>query len=90
MKNITLIDFFAEWCIPCDIQDKILEKLKEKYEGKIEFRKIDTDKESEIANKYNISSIPTLILEKDEKVVVRHVGVTSMKILEEDIERVLK
>lgn len=90
MNKIVLIDFFAVWCSPCRMQDPILEDLKKKYEDKVEFKKIDVDKNGEIADKYNIRAVPTLVLEKDEKILKRYVGVTMFKILEEDIIEALK
>lgn len=90
MSKIVLIDFFAVWCSPCRMQDPILEDLKKKYEDKVEFRKIDVDKNDKIANKYDIRSIPTLIIEKDEKIFKKYIGVTAFKILEEDIIEALK
>lgn len=80
MSNVVLMDFFAEWCIPC-VQDTIIEKLKEKYGNNVEFKKIDIDKDEELAKKYKVSSIPMLIIEKDDKVLTTHVGVTSLDIL---------
>lgn len=88
--NVTLIDFMAKWCSPCRMQDPIIEKLKEKFDGKIEFKKIDIDENSELADKYKIRAVPTLIIEKDGNVLQRYIGVTSLKILEGDIETALK
>lgn len=88
--NIMLIDFMAEWCGPCKMQDPIIEKLKEKFDGKIEFKKVDIDENSELADKYKIRAVPTLIIEKDGNVLQRYIGVTSLKTLERDIEDALK
>lgn len=90
MSKIVLIDFFADWCTPCKMQDPILEELKKIYGDKIEFQKIDVDKNSKLADKYSIRSIPTLIIEKDEKIFKKYIGVTGQKILEEDIRESLK
>lgn len=81
-KKIVLMDFAAEWCGPCRIQDPILEDLKKKFGDKVEFKKIDVDKDGESADKYLIRAVPTLIIEKDGKIFKKYVGVTSLKELE--------
>jgi thioredoxin 1 len=90
MSKVIFMDFFAEWCIPCDIQDPIIEKLKEKYGNNVEFKKIDIDKDGEFAEKYNVSSIPMLIIEKDDNIFTTHVGITSLEILVSDINKALE
>ena len=90
MSNVIFMDFFAEWCIPCDIQDQIVEKLKEKYGNNVEFKKIDIDKDGEFAEKYKVSSIPMLIIENDGVVLTTHVGITSLEILISDINKALE
>lgn len=89
-KKIVLMDFAAEWCGPCRMQDPILEDLKKKFEDKVEFKKIDVDKNNELANKYLIRAVPTLIIEKDGKIFKKYVGVTSLKELEKTIGEALQ
>ena len=89
-KKIVLIDFAAEWCGPCRIQDPILEDLKKKFGDKVEFKKIDVDKDEELASKYLIRAVPTLIIEKDGKIFKQYVGVTSLKELEKSIGEALQ
>lgn len=89
-KNIVIIDFMAIWCEPCRIQDPILEDLKKKFEDKVEFRKIDVDKNSELSNKYLIRAVPTLVIEKDGKIFKKYVGVASLKELEKTINDALQ
>lgn len=84
-KRVVLMDFAAEWCGPCRIQDPILEDLRKKFEDKVEFRKIDVDKNGELADKYLIRAVPTLIIEKDGEIFKKYVGVTSLKELEKTI-----
>lgn len=85
MSRIIVMDFFAEWCGPCKMQDPIIEKLKEIFRDKIEFKKVDIDKDDVLKNKYKIQAVPTLIIEKDGIIFKRYVGVTSLKELEKDI-----
>lgn len=90
IDKIILMDFFAEWCQPCKIQDPIIEELKEKFGDKIEFKKIDVDKDRKFTDKYNIRAIPTLIIEKDGKIFEKYVGVTNLYVLEKKINEALK
>lgn len=89
-KKIVLMDFAAEWCGPCRIQDPILEDLKKKFGDKVEFKKIDVDKNGELADKYTIRAVPTLVIEKDGKIFKKYVGVTSLKELEKTIGEALQ
>ena len=63
--GVTLVDFFADWCGPCKMLSPVLQKLSERYEGKVNFIKVNVDDEMELAVKYNITSIPNMILFKD-------------------------
>lgn len=89
-NKIVLMDFSATWCIPCKMQDPILEELKKKLGHIVEFMNIDVDKNHKLANKYNIHAVPTLIIEKDGNTIARYVGITSSKTLEEKINEILK
>lgn len=82
MSKPVLLDFFADWCGPCKRQGPILEDLKQKLGDKVEIRKIDVDQNMELANKYGIRVVPTLIIEKDGKVIRTLEGVTSADSLE--------
>jgi len=83
--TVRLKDFYADWCGPCKTQDPILEELEADYED-VEFEKVDVDQEQDIANQYQVRSLPTLVIENDDGVVDRFVGVTQR----EDIEEVLQ
>jgi len=83
--TVTLKDFYADWCGPCKTQDPILEELKEQWTD-IEFEKIDVDEKQEIANEYQVRSLPTLIVENDDGVIERFVGVTQAEDIEEAFE----
>ncbi|NHX36700.1 MULTISPECIES: thioredoxin domain-containing protein [Halolamina] len=84
--TVRLKDFYADWCGPCKTQDPILEELEEEYTD-VEFEKIDVDSDQETANEYSVRSLPTLVIENDDGVVERFVGVTQRDDLEDAINR---
>lgn len=88
--GIVFYDFTATWCGPCRIQTPEIEKIREKFGDKIEIKEIDVDENGELVSKYGITLIPTLILEKDGKIVKRFHGVTSASVLEKEIESLLR
>lgn len=90
MSKVILMDFFAEWCGPCKMQDPINEEIKKKFGDRIEIKKVDVDTDQELAIKYTIHAVPTLILEKDGVLFKRYTGVTRASVLEEDINAALK
>ena len=77
-----LVDFFATWCGPCKMIAPVIEELAEKYEGKVKIRKVNVDEENELAMKYEISSIPTLVLFKEGRVVNTKIGLCSKSEIE--------
>ncbi len=81
-KIPVLIDFYADWCPPCQILSPIIEELAKKYQGKIKIGKFNVDEGEEIVTKYQILSVPTLIIFKDGKEEKRIVGLISKKELE--------
>jgi thioredoxin 1 len=75
--SLLVVDFFAEWCGPCKMLSPILESLAPEFEGKLEIVKIDIDSEPELAQKYGVSSIPTIVALKEGSEVDRMVGFQS-------------
>lgn len=81
----TLVDFFATWCGPCKMQSPILEDVKNKIGDKANIIKIDVDKNPELSAKYNVRSIPTLIVFKNGEAVWRGYGLHQADQLEAKI-----
>lgn len=78
---LTFIDFFAEWCGPCKIMAPVFEELEREYEGKVEFKKVDVEAESDEAAKFGVMSIPTFVLLKDGKEISRKMGAMPKDVL---------
>jgi len=69
-----LVDFWAEWCMPCKMIAPAVDQLATTYAGKLKVGKVNVDQESDLAGRHNIVSIPTLLVFKDGKVVRQKVG----------------
>ena len=83
--TVTLKDFYADWCGPCKTQDPILEDIEEDRGDSFEIEKVNVDEEQDVANEYQVRSLPTLIIENEDGIVERFVGVTQR----DDIESAL-
>jgi thioredoxin 1 len=88
-QGVALVDFWAPWCGPCQIQGPILEQVAAKVGGKATIGKVNVDEAGQAAAAYGIRSIPTLIVFKDGKPVHQFVGVQSEKQLLAAIELAL-
>jgi thioredoxin 1 len=78
-----IVDFWAEWCVPCKMIQPILEEVSNDYAGKLKVAKVNVDEEGELAGQYNVISIPTLLLFKDGTVVNQQVGAGSRQNIEQ-------
>ena len=81
-----LVDFWAEWCAPCHMLASIFEKLAELHGNDVNFAKVNVDELPELADKYSVHAIPTLLLLREGSVVERLVGLRS----QQEIVRVLE
>ena len=85
-SGVTLVDFWAPWCGPCRMQGPIVEKVAESFSGRAAVGKLEVDGNPQIATKFSVMSIPTLIILKDGKEVKRFVGVQDEDTLTKAIE----
>lgn len=85
--GITLIDFWAEWCGPCQMMLPRLEELASKVEGKAKIMKHNVDNEPQVPTQFRIMSIPTIIIFKDGQPVEKFVGVQDVATLEAAIAK---
>jgi thioredoxin 1 len=88
-KGIVLVDFYADWCGPCKMIEPVVVELAQEMAGKVTVAKIDTDKAVNAATKYEVTSIPTLILFKNGEVVERVVGVKDLDYLRKLVQSVI-
>lgn len=89
-QGLVMIDFWAAWCGPCRIVAPTVEELAKEYTGKIKVMKLNTDDNPDIASKYNIMGIPTLMFFKDGRKLDQIVGAVPKQQLKEKIESLLK
>jgi thioredoxin 1 len=74
-----LVDFWAEWCMPCKMLGPTIDELADEYAGKVKVGKVDTDNSRGVSSRYGITAIPTIMLFRDGEVVKKFVGLTSKK-----------
>ncbi len=78
-----VIDFFADWCMPCKMFAPVFEEVAKEFEGKVKFVKVNIDESPELAQKYFVMSIPTLKLIKGDELLGNFVGAMSQEELED-------
>jgi len=86
-KGIVLIDFFAEWCMPCLTMSPIIDELSEKFKGKIKFGKVNVEENQEAAQKFGVMSIPNFVLLKNGEVVEQMIGAIPSDELEDTLKK---
>ncbi len=92
LKNndkLVVIDFFATWCMPCQMLTPILSEISEKYSEKAEFYKVNVDENQDAAIRYGVESVPTLIFFRDGKEIERQVGLLNEVELSNMIEELI-
>lgn len=89
-KGVALIDFWAEWCMPCKMIAPAVEAIAKDYSGKVKVAKVEVDGAGEIASRFNVMNIPTLIIFKDGKEAGRVVGVASKDEIAKKLDALLK
>ena len=85
-----LVDFWAEWCMPCKMIAPVVEELAADYKGKVKIAKVNIDDNTELATDLQILSIPVLILFKNGTELTRIVGANPKEFIKKEIERALQ
>lgn len=88
--GVSLVDFWASWCGPCMMLAPVIDELAGEYSGRVNVYKVNVDEESELAAKFGIMSIPTLIVFKDGEVFDKVVGVVPKDSIAAILENALK
>lgn len=86
-EKITLVDFWAPWCGPCQMMGSIIEELAKEMGDKAKIGKLNVDENSQTAQKFSVMSIPTVLIFKGGKMVKQLVGVQSKEALKKELER---
>jgi thioredoxin 1 len=84
-----VVDFYADWCGPCKVVSPIIEELSKEYAGRVSFVKVDTDDNQELAARYDVMGIPTVMIFVDAHVVDRLVGAAPAQEYRRRIDSVL-
>ncbi|ABS52285.1 MULTISPECIES: thioredoxin [Campylobacter] len=88
-KGAVLVDFWAPWCGPCRMLSPVIEELAEDFEGKAKICKVNTDEAQDLATKFGVRSIPTLLFIKDGEIKAQMIGAQSKQVIADKINSLL-
>lgn len=85
-EQLSVIDFWAEWCGPCRAIGPVVEELSKEYEGKVNIGKVNVDQNPQVSMQYGITSIPAILFIKGGEVVDKQIGAVPKSVLEKKIQ----
>lgn len=88
-NGVVMVDFFATWCGPCKMLSPVLEEVASEVEGKANIVKVDIDESSELAQRYGIMAVPTMLIFKDGKILKQLQGFMPKQQLVNEINNIL-
>jgi len=88
-NGVSLVDFWAPWCGPCRVVAPVIDELAAEYEGKANICKVNTDEQQDLAVKFGIRSIPTILFFKDGEVVDQMIGASSKQAFKEKLDSII-
>lgn len=87
--RLVIVDFWADWCMPCKMIEPILEELEKEYNDKIKICRVNVDEEPQLASQYQILSIPTLLFIKDGQILHKIIGASPKHLIKTAIDNFL-
>lgn len=84
-----VVDFYADWCGPCNMVAPIMEDLSKEYDEKVDFYKVNVDEENELSAYFGIRSIPTILFIKADGTMNRHTGAMLREQLKKEVDKLL-
>ncbi len=84
--QLTVVDFWAEWCGPCRAIGPVIEELSKQYEGKVKVGKVNVDHNPQVSMNYGITSIPAILFIKGGKIVDKQIGAVPKTVLDKKIQ----